>query len=108
MPVERGCSFSEYATPYDPNSDALNRFDFDHNPTPMWVFDVGTLAFSAVNHAAVRHCGYSPKEFVSMTILDIRPSEDIPLLFREILQKRVLNSARQQSNSGNSRRRAAA
>ena len=51
----------------DPNSDALNRFDFDHNATPMGVFDVGTLAFSAVNDAAVRHYGYSPKEFLSMT-----------------------------------------
>ena len=40
----------------------------------MRVFDVGTLAFSAVNDAAVRHCGYSPREFLSMTILDIRPT----------------------------------
>jgi hypothetical protein len=30
------------ATPYDPNSEALNRFDFDHSATPMWVFDIRT------------------------------------------------------------------
>jgi two-component system cell cycle sensor histidine kinase/response regulator CckA len=73
----------------------LNRFDFDHNATPMWVFDISTLAFSAVNDAAVRHYGYSRKEFLSMTILDIRPTEDIPSLLREVLQKRVLNPVKQ-------------
>ncbi|HXO34741.1 MAG TPA: PAS domain S-box protein [Candidatus Acidoferrales bacterium] len=79
------------ATPYDSNSDTLNRFDFDHNAAPMWVFDINTLVFSAVNDAAVRHYGYSRKEFLSMTILDIRPSEDIPSLLREVLRKRALN-----------------
>src|ERR1700685_3081075 len=28
------------ATPYDSNSDTLIRFEFDHNATPMWVFDI--------------------------------------------------------------------
>lgn len=79
------------ATPYDLNS-ALNRFDFDHDATPMWVFDIDTLAFSAVNDAAVRHYGYSRKEFLSMTILDILPTEGIAALLREILEKRTLNS----------------
>jgi PAS domain S-box-containing protein len=83
------------ATPYDSNSDTLNRFDFDRNATPMWVFDISTLVFSAVNDAAVRHYGYSRKEFLSMTILDIRPSEDIPFLLREVLQKRILNSVKE-------------
>jgi PAS domain S-box-containing protein len=76
-------------------SEVLNRFDFDRNTTPMWVFDISTLAFSAVNDAAVSHYGYSRKEFLSMTILDIRPSEDIASLLKEILQKRVLNSTKE-------------
>jgi PAS domain S-box-containing protein len=76
-------------------SEALNRCDFDHNATPMWVFDISTLAFSAVNDAAVSHYGYSRKEFLAMTILDIRPSEDIAPFLKEILQKRVLNSAKE-------------
>ena len=78
-----------------PALEALNRFDFDHNATPMWVFDMRTLAFSAVNDAAVHHYGYSRKEFLSMTILDIGPSDDIALLLREILQKQILNSAKE-------------
>ena len=72
-------------------SEGLNRFDFARNATPMWVFDISTLVFSAVNDAAVRHYGYSRKEFLSMTILDIRPGKDIPSLLREVLQKQVLN-----------------
>ena len=86
---------TKITAPYALTSEALNRFDFDHNATPMWVFDVSTLAFSAVNDAAVYHYGYSRKEFLSMTILDIRPSEDIAPLLREILQKRILNSAKE-------------
>jgi len=76
-------------------SATLDRFDFDHNTIPMWVFAVGTLAFSAVNDAAVSQYGYSRKEFLSMTILDIRPSEDIAPVLQEILQKRVLNATKE-------------
>ena len=34
------------------------RLLFDSNPHPMWVFDSETLAFLAVNDAAVRLYGY--------------------------------------------------
>jgi PAS domain S-box-containing protein len=73
--------------------EALNRLDFDQNATPMWVFDISTLAFIVVNEAAVRHYGYSRNEFLSMTILDIRPSEDIVPLLREIMLRGIHNSA---------------
>lgn len=74
-----------------PSSEVLNQFHFDRSATPMWVFDISTLAFSAVNDAAVSNYGYSRKEFLSMIILDILPSEDITCLLKEILQKRTLN-----------------
>ena len=83
------------AKTYDRTPKALNRVDFDHNVTPMWVFDIGTLACSAVSDAAVHHYGYSRKELLSKTILDIRPSEDIVPILREILHKKVLNSAKE-------------
>ncbi len=51
---------------------------FQNNPQPMWVFDVQTLAFLAVNDAAMRHYGYSRDEFLGMTIMDILPPEDAP------------------------------
>jgi two-component system, cell cycle sensor histidine kinase and response regulator CckA len=53
---------------------------FENNPQPMWVFDVETLFFLAVNDAALEAYGYSEDEFLLMTIKDIRPPEDIPAL----------------------------
>ncbi|MBW3628238.1 MAG: GAF domain-containing protein [Gemmatimonadetes bacterium] len=50
------------------------------NPLPMWIFDLETLRFLAVNDAAVQHYGYSHEEFLSRTLHDIRPPETIPHL----------------------------
>jgi PAS domain S-box-containing protein len=47
----------------------------------MWVYDLETLAFLAVNESAVHHYGYSREEFLAMTLKDIRPAEDIPALY---------------------------
>ncbi|HEX6026931.1 MAG TPA: ATP-binding protein [Solirubrobacter sp.] len=57
---------------------------FEASPTPMWVYDADTLAFLAVNDAAVRHYGYSREEFLQMTIKDIRPPEDVPRLMADV------------------------
>ena len=54
------------------------------NPLPMWVFDPDTLAFLAVNQAAIAKYGYAREEFLGMTLNDIRPPEDIPALLREL------------------------
>jgi PAS domain S-box-containing protein len=53
-------------------ADSLFLFHAD----PMWIFDLNTLRFLAVNNAAVAKYGYSRDEFLSMTIADIRPEED--------------------------------
>src|SRR5439155_25498984 len=53
------------------------RLLFESNPLSMWVFDVETLRFLAVNDAAVRHYGYSREEFLGMTIKDVQRTEDI-------------------------------
>jgi PAS domain S-box-containing protein len=57
---------------------------FDSSPLPMWLFDVETLAFLAVNDAAVRHYGYSRAEFLQMTLKDIRPPEDVPAFLERL------------------------
>jgi PAS domain S-box-containing protein len=59
-------------------ADRRYRLLFDANPQPMWVFDVETLVFLAVNDAAVRHYGYSRDEFLRMSIMDILPPDDTP------------------------------
>jgi PAS domain S-box-containing protein len=53
---------------------------FQANPNPMWICDLDSLKFLAVNDAAIAHYGYSEADFLAMTILDIRPIEDIPKL----------------------------
>ncbi|WDT81601.1 MAG: PAS domain S-box protein [Candidatus Manganitrophus sp.] len=61
-------------------SEAQYRLLFETNPQPMWVYEIESMAFLEVNEAAVRHYGYSREEFLSMTIKEIRPPEDIPKL----------------------------
>lgn len=68
-------------------SEERYRLMFDRNPHPSWVFDAETLAFLAVNESAIRLYGYSRDEFLNMTILEIRPSEDVPELLRIIAEK---------------------
>lgn len=50
---------------------------FDLSPIPMWVYDLITLAFLNVNDAAINHYGYSKEEFLTMTVNDIRPPEEV-------------------------------
>lgn len=50
----------------------------------MWVYDVNTLKFLMVNESAISEYGYSQDEFLSMTLKDIRPVEDIPILLQNI------------------------
>jgi diguanylate cyclase (GGDEF)-like protein/PAS domain S-box-containing protein len=56
---------------------------FAANPHPMWVHDPETLRILEVNDAAVTHYGYSREEFVSMTLPDLRPTEDVEAILRE-------------------------
>jgi PAS domain S-box-containing protein len=66
------------------NLESQYRFLFESNPHPMWVYDQKTLAFLAVNDAAINHYGYSREEFLRRTILDIRPPDDVSLLLEVI------------------------
>ena len=61
-------------------SEERYRLLFENNPLPMWVFDAESLRFLAVNEAAVTDYGYSKDEFLSMTVRDVRPEEDLPRL----------------------------
>jgi len=65
-------------------SEKKYRFMFANNPQPMWIYDLETLAFLEVNNAAFHHYGYSKEEFLSMTLKDIRPLEDIEALMIDV------------------------
>jgi PAS domain S-box-containing protein len=58
------------------DSEERYRLMFEHNPQPMWVYDVQTLRFLAVNEAAVRHYGYTRSQFLGMSMRDVHPPED--------------------------------
>jgi diguanylate cyclase (GGDEF)-like protein/PAS domain S-box-containing protein len=57
---------------------------FKAYPMPMWVYDLETLAFMAVNTAAIVHYGFSEAEFLALTIADLRPPEELPKLFANL------------------------
>lgn len=64
------------------------RILFSSNPHPMWVYDAETLHFLEVNDAAVAKYGYSRDEFLAMTILAIRPPEDVAALLENLRAQR--------------------
>ncbi|MGI8617918.1 MAG: ATP-binding protein [Gemmatimonadaceae bacterium] len=65
-------------------SEARYRGLFDINPLPMWVLDPTSLAFLAVNRAAVEAYGWSEEEFLAMKASEIRPEEGVPELLSRL------------------------
>ena len=71
-------------------SEKRYRLLFEANPLPMWVYDRATLRFLSVNDAALRQYGYTREEFMSMTLLDIRPPEDAERLRAAVKERNDL------------------
>ncbi len=70
---------------------------FEAHPLPMWVYDLETLRFLAVNSAAIQLYGYTREEFLAMTIRDIRPEEEISRLDDAVAYAREHHSYMQSS-----------
>jgi diguanylate cyclase (GGDEF)-like protein/PAS domain S-box-containing protein len=51
--------------------EAEHRALFEHNPVPIWVYDVESLQILEVNAAAQRNYGWTRDEFLGMTVTDI-------------------------------------
>ena len=66
---------------------------FEFNPHVMWVYDVESLRFLAVNEAAIAKYNYTPDEFLAMTIADIRPEEDVAELLEFVTTPQIVNTA---------------
>ncbi len=64
------------------------RFLFENSPLPMLVFAEDDQRFLEVSDSAVKHYGYSREEFGRMTLRDIRPAEDIPLMHKTLAETR--------------------
>lgn len=57
-------------------SEAKYKNLFENSPLPMWVLELPSLKFLAVNQTAIDHYGYSREEFLSMTAYDMREEQD--------------------------------
>lgn len=53
------------------------RYLFENNPYPMWIYDINSLVFLAVNDATIGVYGFSRDEFTGMTVKDLCLPEDI-------------------------------
>lgn len=59
---------------------------FDNIPNPVWVYDKQTFKILEVNDTACETYQYSRAEFLTKTILDIRPKEEIEKIKLAIAQ----------------------
>ena len=57
--------------------EASFRLLYENNPVPMFVYDAETLRIVSVNERAITHYGYDRDQFLALSILDIRPKEDV-------------------------------
>src|SRR5918992_4289253 len=86
---------SLFASPRSlPVTESQYQLLFEGNPHPMYVSNTETLEFLAVNRAAVQQYGYTREEFLTMTLLDIRPPEDADALRETIRHAPSLDGPR--------------
>jgi PAS domain S-box-containing protein len=88
--------------PSEPDAEDWYRTLFDASPLPMLVFDSETFRLLGVNEAAVKQYGWPREELLGLTMLELRPPEDIPL-FKERLAR--LTSERTHVGLGRHRRK---
>jgi diguanylate cyclase (GGDEF)-like protein/PAS domain S-box-containing protein len=74
--------------------EASFRLLFEENPLPMWVADVNTLEFLAVNAATCQHYGYSREQMLAMSAADLRVPEEREKLRNEFRQHAGMQTAR--------------
>jgi len=69
-------------------SEARHRRLFEENPVPMYIYDTETLMIIDANAAMIDSYGYTTDELTSMTIGDIRPSEDVSKVLENVTDLR--------------------
>ncbi|HET7887178.1 MAG TPA: EAL domain-containing protein [Bradyrhizobium sp.] len=73
--------------------EASFRLLFEENPLPMWVVDLDTREFLAVNAATCRHYGYSREQMLTMKVDQIRVPEEAEQLREEFARHKGLQTA---------------
>jgi PAS domain S-box-containing protein len=57
-------------------SELKYRLLFQDNPMALWVLDIATKKFIDVNDSALKIYGYTRKEFLAMSSVELRPEEE--------------------------------
>lgn len=84
--AELADSFNIMARSIEAREDDLKRSEsryrelFDKNPLPVMIYDADDLNIMDVSQAAIEEYGFTRDEFMGMSVLDIRPVEDISAL----------------------------
>lgn len=65
-------------------SEAQYRFVFTENPEAMWILDLQEYRFLGVNKAALRIYGFTPEEFMRLTLQDLLPPEHLDEFMADI------------------------
>jgi PAS domain S-box-containing protein len=73
------------------DDEARYRLIFDSNPLPLWLYDIATLRFIDVNPATERLYGYTREEFMALSVLQLRPPDQIPVALNLIYSDRDRN-----------------
>jgi PAS domain S-box-containing protein len=60
---------------------------FQLSSLPQFVYGLEDLLVKDVNQAAIAYYGYSKADFLSMTIMDVSPPEDIPFIEKLLKEK---------------------
>ena len=68
------------------------RYLFDNNPATILIWNLDDFQILEVNDAAINLYGYSKEEFLSKTLMDIRPGDDREKLTRAVERLRSENS----------------
>jgi PAS domain S-box-containing protein len=66
------------------NFGKLRQVSFDLNPQPMLAYDLENFRITAVNRAAIRRWGYSEDEFLSLSMLDLRPAGEYQVFLSRV------------------------
>jgi len=76
------------------DSEAKYRLLFESNPEPMWVYDHDSFRILAANQAAIASYGYTAADLLAMTVYDLHPAMDHPMLAVLLREPRDLAATR--------------
>ena len=70
-------------------SEKQYRFLFKSHPLPSWIIDTTNWRFLEVNDAAIKFYGYSREDFLAMSLQQLYPEDQLPMLHSKMNQAKA-------------------